>query len=386
MGRPRSVRIKYATAATLAYTLAATILFSGCNFESAEPTPTAEENTPAPIEPLPQIASPSPSLSPTLTASTSPTGAVISIDQIATAAQTETPLPTASETASATPGPWEYTIETGDTLGFIIQKPPFNYRTLDVIQEIVRINPNILSADSLPGPGAVILIPRPTATPIPVGAELTQEFAATIGTSQIGVPDWTIIGPHTIRDGETVVGIVEEYAGLTLEIFARLNPDVNFIGCNFEAQGGGPNCNPLIREGQDVNVILPTPTLTTTPTPSDDEPPTPTPPAAAPQLVSPTEGSIAAGSVGLHWVSVGFLSEEAVYLVQVMNQTTGENRAFVTRSASVRLPADFQPPAGEVHEFTWFVSVAVQDAGGAYTPHRPAQRSQRIQVARKPVT
>jgi hypothetical protein len=287
-----------------------------------------------------------------------------------------TEAPSASPFPTETPGPWEYTVQDGDTLGFIIQQPPFNYRTFDVISEIVRINPNIPNENSLPGAGSVILIPRPTATPIPVGVELTQAFAATLSTiPELGIPIYSITGPHVVRQGDTIVSIIEQYAGLTLEIFARLNRDINFIACNFEQPGGGPNCNPLIREGQEVIVILPTPTLTLTPTPSDNEPPTATPTSRAPTLVSPTEGGIATGTVILQWVSVGVLNADEVYLIQITDVTAETSVGYVTQNTSYRLPASIIPPTGETHEIAWTVSVARADSNGAYAPVGAAGRA-----------
>jgi hypothetical protein len=352
----------------------AAIFFTGCNFESAESTPTAEAINDEPINPLPNVAEST--LTATATMSPSPSFTPAEVVQITSATPMPTEAPSASPFPTETPGPWEYTVQDGDTLGFIIQQPPFNYRTFDVISEIVRINPNIPNENSLPGAGSVILIPRPTATPIPVGVELTQAFAATLSTiPELGIPIYSITGPHVVRQGDTIVSIIEQYAGLTLEIFARLNRDINFIGCNFEQPGGGPNCNPLIREGQEVIVILPTPTLTLTPTPSDNEPPTATPTSRAPTLVSPTEGGIAAGTVILQWVSVGVLNADEVYLIQITDVTAETSVGYVTQNTSYRLPASIIPPTGETHEIEWTVSVARADSNGAYAPVGAAGRA-----------
>src|SRR5690606_2305833 len=118
------------------------------------------ELTEAPIE-----FSPTPSPSPTPTAEAD--GALVE-----TAPPSSTPgPPTAPPPPTAPLGPYEHTITAGDTLLYIIQL--YGYREASVLSEVVRMNDNILNADSLPGVGSVILIPRQTVTPTPDGFELT---------------------------------------------------------------------------------------------------------------------------------------------------------------------------------------------------------------------
>lgn len=63
--------------------------------------------------------------------------------------------PTETFAPSPTSGPYEYTIEANDTLGFIIAQ--FGYTDLStasgsIIDQVVRMNDSIQSADILPGP------------------------------------------------------------------------------------------------------------------------------------------------------------------------------------------------------------------------------------------
>ena len=103
--------------------------------------------------------------------------------QIESPTPTETPAPpTVTPTATDTPGPYEHTIEANDTLGYIIQL--YGYTDLgtgpgSIIAQVVAMNDNIPNADTLPGVGSVILIPRQTATPTPASTEAAAVMQAT---------------------------------------------------------------------------------------------------------------------------------------------------------------------------------------------------------------
>jgi hypothetical protein len=321
-------------------------------------TPTAQAVVEQPVNPLPQVEPPTPTLTATFTPTMQPSEQP-TITPSPTA--TETQLPSATPSPTPTEGPWEYTIREGDTLLVIIQREPFNYRNTDVIREIVRINDNIFNADILPPPGQVILIPRPTITPTPqnnIGV-ITNNTSATMPPMRpnVNLAPWEVVGQYTIRSGDTLVSIAEAFA-MSLGQLSQLNADISFVGCNFDLPGGGPNCNPFIREGQVVNVLVPTPTTTLTPTPSGYETPTMTPTYNAPALVSPPNGGIAAGLVTLQWVSVGILRPEEQYLVQVVDNTSGMTWVGITKQTSLRLPETLVPSDGQPHFITWTVSVA----------------------------
>ncbi|MBZ0294716.1 MAG: LysM peptidoglycan-binding domain-containing protein, partial [Anaerolineae bacterium] len=234
------------------------MLLAACNFAPApqgdvSPTVEAIVYTDTPTAPTP-----TPSLSPTPTL---PDNAPL----VETATPSPTPgPPTLPPPPTATLGPYEHTIASGDTLLYIIQL--YGYRDASVIPEVVAINENILNADTLPGVGSVISIPRQTITPTPEGLELTPttfvpEQAVAPTDEQTGLNVDTSILEHIVLEGETIVDIAANNA-TTLEVLARLNPDIAFFGCNFEIPSGGPNCGPLLQVGQVVRVPAPTPTPT----------------------------------------------------------------------------------------------------------------------------
>lgn len=329
--------------------LLALAFLAGCNFNTPQnnvtPTveslpPTAEtldQDTPQPTP------TPSPSPSPTL--------------DIATPLPTETP----SETPSATPtlGPYEHTIKQGETLLAIIQF--YGYRDAGVIPEIIRINPNVPNADTLPGEGNVILIPRQTAIPPPTSDSSGQ--GVPVVTLPPNRPD---IACYTIEAGDTAVGIAEDYA-TTLEILSQLNPTLNWFRCDFSNYSGGPNCNPNLQVGQCINVPAPTLTPTLSPTPSGSETPTPTPTRTAPTLLYPPEGAVAAPAIfRLQWVGVGVLGENEYYLVQVNDLTNGAQFNQVTKQTSLLLPERLIPTDGQTHTINWLVAIASPNEQGVF--------------------
>lgn len=342
------------------YLLAAVLLLlAGCNFTllPAQPTPTVQ---PVTATTAPTI-TPTPSLSPTPEALVeSPT-------------PTTTPAPpTETLTPSATPGPYEHTIQENETLGYIVQL--YGYTDLSVaagsiIAQVVAIN-NLRNADSLPGPGNVILIPRQTATPTP-GNEATAVVVQ--ATSAAAGPVVMLAGNATINDyvvqpNDTFVGIAQEY-NTTIEVLAVLNPDVNIYGCNFEIPSGGPDCNPLLQSGQVLRVPAPTPTPTLSPTPSGSETPTPTPTYVAPRLLYPPEGAVAPpGVFSLQWVGVGVLAASEFYLVEVSDTTNGQVYRHITKDTSWQLQEAMIPGDGQSHTIEWTVRIATPNEQGVYRP------------------
>ena len=334
--------------------LAAAALMAGCelsNIPQATPTPN--------VEPL-QTATPTiePSFTPSMTLSAVP--------QLVSSTPTELPgTPTETATDTPTPDPYAtYIIQQGDTMNYIIQLPPFNYRNDFVVAEIMRLNPFITDPNRLPGPGSSILIPLPTATTTPQGGDLTA--SAQPNAPQVSLPSNAQIIEVQIKDGDRIVGIAESNS-TTLAIIATLNPQLDFISCDFTNPSGGPDCNVLLKVGDSVKVPALTPTPTLSPTISGSETPTPTPTYGAPSLIfPPQDGSAGARTFQLQWVSVGVLKDKEVYLVEIQDETAGTQKVDVTTSTSYELPAELVPADGKTHTVQWRVSVAAPNDQGAY--------------------
>lgn len=320
------------------------------------------------LAPLPQATPtsnveelPSPTLSPTPTLTLTPAPALVS----ATPTETAGP-PTETPTDTPTPDPYAtYIIQPGDTMNYIIQLPPFNYRTDFIVNEIMRLNPFIASPNNLPA-GASMLIPLPSATPTPENFALTA--SAQPGGPQVSLPGNAQIIQVQIAEGQTIIGIAENNS-TTLPILATLNPQISFFGCDFSNPSGGPGCNVSLRVGDMVNVPALTPTPTLSPTISGSETVTPTPTFAAPMLIfPPQDGNAPARTFQLQWVSVGVLSEDEVYLVEIEDETAGAAPfRDITLSTSYELPEAMIPSDGQPHTIHWRVSVAAPNAQGVYS-------------------
>ncbi|MBZ0283322.1 MAG: LysM peptidoglycan-binding domain-containing protein [Anaerolineae bacterium] len=338
-------------------------LLAGCNF-----------NSPGELTPTVQNIDPTDTPEATLTLQPSVNATTPSLVQVEEPTETATLAPpTLTLTPTDTPGPYEHTIQENETLGYIVQL--YGYTDLSVgtgsiIDLVVVSNPNIPDADSLPGPGNVIFIPRQTATPTPENIETAAVVQATDAASvpNVVLPENTTITQYIVQNNDTIIGIAQD-SNVTLEQIAVLNPELDFFSCNFEIPSGGPNCNVPLQLGQSINLPAPTPTPTLSPTPSGNETATPTPTYVPPMLIYPPEGSVALpGVFSLQWVSVGVLGSGDMYLVEVRDMTLNSIFFDVTRDTSYLLPDTLIPGDGQIHTINWTVHVARQNAQGQYTP------------------
>ena len=340
------------------------VFAASCNISmpDAQPSPTVEVEAIATAVPLPsKTNTPIPT-------SPSPTAAPV---QIATPEATAT-VPEASPAPepSATSPYFEYTVQEGETLFYIIQLPQHGYAyEPNVAATVVALNDNIRDADSVIG-GIEILIPRPTATAMPAGAQATQALLATFGlddSSGAILDSGATVGCHDVVAGDSMVTIAHAYS-TTLEILSDLNRgEVNWYGCNFKEPAGGPDCRPTLNIGQCVRVPKPTPLPTKAPTPTGNETATPTATKLAPRLLHPADGAvISATALTLHWVGLTGLNPADVYLLELTDQTANAAFRQVTRANSFRVPEAFIPADGQTRLVQWQVTVARMNDRGEY--------------------
>ena len=279
-----------------------------------------------------------------------------------------TPLPASlTPTATTVPGPYEHKIQAGDTLGYIIRQYGFRPNDGYVMDRVVELNRNVPNINTLPGPGSIILIPRPTATPLPQGIEMTATADAELGTITLGgitLAAGTQLICHEVRGGETIIDITARY-GMTVEIIASLNRDLDFGGCDLTQPGGGGECNVFISEGQCVTVAGPTAVPTYTSIPSGSETPTPEPIPQPPQLIAPADGERFSSdqSPWLYWWSRPVLTEES-YLIVFYDEARSIERFRTTRASAFRVPLELAPAPGETRTITWSVRIVRRTEAG----------------------
>jgi phage tail protein X len=307
-------------------------------------------STPAPMATLQPTAPPAQAPSATPTASPTVTPAEIAV---ITPAHTATPVtPSVTPTITNTPGPFQHEVQQGDQLIAVVQT--YGHYDLGVLDAIVALNPNVPNRDSVPPPGSIILVPRPTASPTPPGGELT----ATVIAQNPPAPTARLLtATHVVEENQTIIGIATVY-NTTMAILAELNPGLYWRGCNFSIASGGPDCSPPLSIGEEIVVPLPSPTPSLTPTPSGSETPTPTPTISPVRLLWPAPDAIVTGGpLMLEWVSIGVLQPDELYQVTVLDSTTSVIYTEFTCNNTLTLPGHLQPVDAATHQMTWQVFV-----------------------------
>jgi hypothetical protein len=76
----------------------------------------------------------------------------------------------------------------------------------------------------------------------------------------------------------------------------------------------------------------------------------------------------------LRWLAPGSLSSNQVYLIIVTDATSSVTYTSTTRELSFQLPADWQPNDGQMHTFTWRITLA--DVSSTQTPVPSAYSSE----------
>ncbi len=306
---------------------------------------------------------PSPTLPPTVTPSDTP----------------PPPPPTATTTPTETPGPYEHVIQPGDTcLGIAYE---YGHIHPDVKRAIEQLN-GMADCSFLPGPGSTILIPRPTPTATPIGADMTQTAVATSAPPRatLSVAASFAMQSYSVGEGDTLSSIAIAFDS-SLRQICELNPLPNGIDCG-ACQWESPNCcctRPIVlSNGQLINVPAPTPTPTFTPTFTGSETPTATPTHRAPSPVYPLDGSMVVGAVRLTWLSTGVLAADKSYLVSVRDEASGVVYSQSTRQLSLDIPGGVLPTDGQTHTLVWDVTVVRLGPDGLFYPTSEAVPEQRF--------
>jgi LysM repeat protein len=264
-----------------------------------------------------------------------------------------TPTEVLPPTLTPTLEPYTYTVQAGETLGFIIQL--FGYRDFAVIPEVLALN-NLASENDI-FEGQLLQIPRQTPTPGPTAdpsvaeSDLTQpppsdggaegDFRGCDLTNRCISPDgqfWM----HAVSEGETISGLAFAY-DTTVPAIQQDNNAIEFIF-----------------PGQILQIrILVSPTPTLTPTGGPDSTATLTPTYSPPTLLVPADGTTVArgANVVLQWVPIQPIRPEQSYLIVLRDEEGGEEYRYVTRANILRMPEERRPAGGRSISYSWQVVI-----------------------------
>lgn len=295
--------------------------------------------------------------------------------------------PTPTETP--TPGPCYQTAQQGDTVwGMAVR---CGHRDMAVVDLILQMN-DMKSANELQI-NQTLEIPWPTPTPgaeppadsppadagasLDTGQPVAEAPSGAVQYNEFGTPDalaqYQNVEPtlrpglawHSVQSGEDILSIAFQYQ-TDVETLSKINPEVEFLQCDYGQVGGGPNCSVMIYPGQRVRVPVPLPTPTLSPTPVGTLTPTPTPTATfnAPYMLAPEDGTQFKIDqiVTLRWGGTGVLGSDERYLVRVTDLDANKLYTAVVREMSYIIPGAWQPAEGDRHTFEWAISVVTVDA------------------------
>jgi LysM repeat protein len=273
--------------------------------------------------------------SPTPTRTRVPTATPQDVQAVADSAETPTAAPTATPTPEPTSTPRDprfHEVTSGETL---ISIALFYGLDLDSVVESNGIDPSTLQA------GQTLSIPWPTPTPplVPVEVEIN---------GQLFIADPIDCERYTVLEGDSLFGIATLF-NLDLQAILAAN--------RLEEQSlispGDTICIPQVYESFEFG---------------DDEAgdsaenkATPTP--SGPRLLYPQPDADLTSNDPpvLQWLAQKDLAPDEQYMVEVTNLSAVDTHPLrqFTRNTSLKMPEEWQPPAGEQHQFRWRVRIVL---------------------------
>ena len=222
---------------------------------------------------------------------------------------------------------------------------------------------------------------EPTSTPLDPGQAPRLASAAAAGPVDTGSVDAERASSPTMTPASTATPDlyrhVVEQGDMLLSLAQRYDVTVEEI-----IKGNKLSPQALLNIGQRVIIpnitntptLSPTPEVTETPTPTITPSPTvppksirPTYPYQAPVPLAPVNGATIVGvdqDVVLNWASVGILSDDEWYLVELWLPGTDKPLASWTKATSLRVASELCDKNVPWGEYYWQVQVAVRDESG----------------------
>lgn len=284
-----------------------------------------------------------------------------------TATFTASPPPTAIPTLAPTRAPCVRKVTQGDSLISIISR--CGHSSLIILPTVMALNR--ITDETQIQIGQEIIVPHPSPTVDPANADASSDsasaakdegqlerlafdpFAPTLTPTLLPGLMW-----HVVQSDEDMIYIAAVYDSNVKEL-SDLNPEIDFLLCDFGEIFGGPECT--IQLSVDQHVRVPAPTATVTPIAIGSKTATPRPTATfnAPIAQSPANEAYFSPfeQVTLRWVATGRLEADEVYRIDFSNMDSGERFQADTRELFLIVPAEWQSQDAESHRYSWQVRV-----------------------------
>lgn len=301
-----------------------------------------------------------------------------------TATFTASPPPTAIPTPIPTTAPCVRKVIEGDSLISIVLR--CGHSNLAIVPTVMALNR--ITDETQIQIGQEIIVPHPSPTGDALGADASSDSAAAASDeTQLERLAFDPFAPtltptllpglmwHVVQPDEDMIYIAAVYDA-NVKLLSDLNPEIDFLLCDFGEVYGGPECTIQLSINQHVRVPAPTATVTPFPTASGSETATPLPTATfnAPIAQSPPNEAYFSPfeQVTLRWVATGRLEADEVYRIDFNNVDSGEVFQADTRELFWIVPAEWQSQDAESHRYSWQVRVlnTVNDTSGYMTEAR----------------
>ena len=286
-----------------------------------------------------------------------------------TATFTASPPPTAIPTPIPTEAPCVRKVAAGDSLITIVSR--CGHRSLAILPTVIALNR--ITDETQIQIGQEIIVPRPSPTSDPARADTANDSAAAASDESLLErlafdPFAPTLTPtllpglmwHVVQADEDMIYIAAVY-DTNVKVLSDLNPEIDFLLCDFGEVYGGPECTIQLFVDQHVRVPAPTATVTPIPIVSGSETPTPLPTATfnAPIAQSPANEAYFSPleQVTLRWVATGRLEPDEVYRIDFSNLDSGQRFQADTRELFWIVPAEWQSQDDESHRYSWQVRV-----------------------------
>ena len=284
-----------------------------------------------------------------------------------TATFTLSPIPSMTPTTIPTPTPCIQRVTAGDSLIAIVSR--CGHSNLDILPTVMALNGIADETRLQIGQEIIVPLPSPTSDPAataPPQAEVDARIddVVRVAFDPLAPTATPTLLPglmwHVVQPDENMIVIAVQYK-TDAQTLSEVNPEIEFLLCDYSSAYGGPECTVNLSQGQKVRVPAPTATTTPIPTASGSETPTPLPSATfnAPIAQSPPDQAVfnALEQITLRWVATGTLAQNEVFRIVVQDIDSGAVFTTDTREHFFIIPAAWQALDDARHNYSWQVSV-----------------------------